>query len=151
MRPDEMLARRLARELEREIEDLTRLGDELHEAPGGDDTYSLRARGSILHDFYSGIERVLIRIAEELNGGVPRGAGWHRQLLEDMELEIPDVRPAVVSHGLREQLNEFLRFLHVYGFVLQAERMATLEQEFDAVPDRFVSEMRSFVAWMLGR
>ncbi len=94
MKPDEILARRLAAEIELELGALNRLADELEGAPRGADTLSLRARGSILHDFYTGVERILIRIAEELNGGVPKGEQWHRQLPADMMVAIPGVRPA---------------------------------------------------------
>ena len=111
---------------------LTALGEELAKAPRQDDIYSLRARGSILHDFYNGVERVFLRIARELNGGVPRGDQWHRDLVDDMTLEIPEVRPAVIDQDLARALGDFLRFRHlfrnVYGGVLDAERMASLEE-----------------------
>ena len=70
-----MLARRLAAEVESELSSLGALEAELASAPPGDDTYALRARGSILHDFYNGIERVFVRIARELKRrGSARGA-----------------------------------------------------------------------------
>ena len=34
---------------------------------GTADGYLMRARASILHDFYGGIERIFVRIAQELN------------------------------------------------------------------------------------
>lgn len=97
MTPDAAFARRLAAEIEHELERLEQLGEELAAAPRDDDTFALRARGSMLHDFYGGIERVFVRIAEELDGGVPQGEQWHRQIVTDMSLEIPDVRPAVID------------------------------------------------------
>ncbi len=51
---EEDVARRLAMEIESELASLTALGEELGKAPRQDDIYSLRARGSILHDFYNG-------------------------------------------------------------------------------------------------
>ncbi|MCY4123520.1 MAG: hypothetical protein OXG72_21645, partial [Acidobacteria bacterium] len=96
MTPERAFARRLAAEIEHELEGLEQLGEEVAAAPLDDDnTFALRARGSMLHDFYGGIERVFVRIAEELDGGVPHGEQWHRQMLTDMSLEIPGVRPAV--------------------------------------------------------
>ena len=85
---DEAFARRLAAEIEHELGRLDQLREELAAAPRDDETFTLRARGSMLHDFYGGIERVFVRIAEELNGGVPQGEQWHRQLITDMSLEI---------------------------------------------------------------
>lgn len=154
MKPDEVLARRVAREIELELESIGRLQGELESAPGGDDTFALRARGSILHDFYTGVERVFVRLAEEINGGVPRGDQWHRQLVRDMSIAIPDVRPAVISPELAEELGEFLRFRHVfrnvYGFVLRADRLESLQQQMPDVLERFVNEMRTFLAWLTG-
>lgn len=149
-----MLARRLAAEIEAELAALASLANERRAAPTGTDTYSLRARASILHDFYTGVERILMRSAEELNGGVPRGEQWHRQLLKDMTLALAEIRPPVITEELAEGLGEYLRFRHVfrnvYDFVLDAERMRPLEEGFDAVLERFVAQIRAFIAWMVG-
>ena len=151
---DEAFARRLAAEIEHELQGLDALREELAAAPRNDDTFTLRARGSMLHDFYSGIERVFVRIAEELNGGVPQGEQWHRQIVTDMALDIPDVRPAVIDAALAEELGDFLRFRHVfrnvYGSLLQAERMRPLEERLPAVLAAFRRQVRAFLAWMVG-
>lgn len=154
MRPDEILARRLAAEILAEVEELHRLEEELRTAPQDGGTFSLRARGSILHDFYTGVERIFRRVAEELNGGVPTGAEWHRLLLKDMELELPGVRPRVVTPELTQQLDEYLRFRHlfrnVYGFTLKSERLQPLADDLPALLDRFVAALQVFVDWMTG-
>ena len=150
---EEVLARRLAAEIESELASLSALGEELANAPRQDDIYSLRARGSILHDFYNGVERVFVRIARELNGGVPRGDQWHRDLVDDMTLDIPEVRPAVIDRSLARTLGEYLRFRHVfrnvYGGVLEAERMASLEKRLPGTLAAFRDRVETFVAWML--
>ena len=90
MKPDETLILRIAQEIRSEIVALQSLREEFDAAPREmDDTYGIRARASIMHDFYTGVERIFIRIAEELNGGVPRSEQWHRQLLADMTLDLP--------------------------------------------------------------
>ena len=154
MTPEKAFARRLAAEIEHELERLEQLREELATAPSSDDTFTLRARGSMLHDFYSGIERVFVRIAEELNGGVPQGEQWHRQIVTDMSLEIPDVRPAVIEPDLARDLGDYLRFRHVfrnvYGSLLQAERMRPLEERLPRVLAAFLTQVRTFLAWMAG-
>ena len=148
MRPEEVLARRLAAEVESELASLGALETELASAPPGDDTYALRARGSILHDFYNGIERVFVRIARELNGGVPRAEQWHRELIRNMALDIPAVRPAVIDTDLAGTLEEYLRFRHVfrnvYGAVLSAGRMRSLEARMPATP-RGIPQSNTFL------
>ncbi|MCY4123379.1 MAG: hypothetical protein OXG72_20920 [Acidobacteria bacterium] len=152
---DEAFARRLAAEIEHELQGLEKLRDELPAAPRDDDTFTLRVRGSMLHDFYCGVERILVRIAEELNGGVPQGEQWHRQIVTDTTLEIPDVRPAVIDAALAEELRDFLRFRHafrnVYGSPLRAERMRPLEARLPDVLAAFRRHIRAFIEWMLGR
>ena len=154
MRLDETLARRLAAEVSSELRSLDLLEEQCANAPQGDDTFSLRARGSILHDFYSGIERVFVRIAEELNGGVPQGEHWHRQLVNDMSLEIPEVRPAVIDKELARSLGDFRQFRHVfrnvYGFALEDQRMRPLEERLPAVLAAFRRQLEEFLAWIVG-
>ncbi|MFH1569254.1 MAG: hypothetical protein ABIL09_14765 [Gemmatimonadota bacterium] len=155
MRPEEMLARRLASEADAELDGLRALAQEFAAAPSGKDTFALRARASILHDLYTGAERIFVRLAEELNGGVPRGENWHRQLLDDMALDLPEVRPPVISAELAATLGQFLRFRHVfrnnYGFVLDAARMKPLEEQFGQVLDQLAADVRAFSGWMLGQ
>jgi len=150
---DEAFARRLAAEIESELTNLDRLEEQSASAPRTGDTFSLRARGSILHDFYSGVERVFVRIAEELNGGVPQGEQWHRQLLMDMSLEISGVRPALVDAELARSLGEFLRFRHVfrnvYGFTLEEGRIGPLEERLPVVLGKFREQVLGFTSWLV--
>jgi hypothetical protein len=144
---------RLRKEIEAELADLERLRTEHAGAPkAAEDGYMLRARASILHDLYSGMERVFLRIAGELNGGVPSSEHWHRELLRDMTLDLETIRPAVISSKLHADLQPFLGFRHlfrnVYGYVIDAERLDRLDARFDTVLDLFTSEIRVFLDWL---
>lgn len=154
MSPDRAMPIRLAAEIRAELESVARLVEEHSAAPRADDTYSLRSRASILHDFYTGVERSFVRIADELNGGVPAGQAWHRRLLDDMAIELPGVRPAVLSSGCVRELDEYLRFRHlfrnVYGFTLDPERMRPLEEHLPIVAGRVTGELRRFAEWLSG-
>ncbi len=154
MRLEEVLARRLAAEIDAELANLDALEREFENRPQQDDSYSLRARGSIVHNLYAGVERILVRIAHELNGGVPQAEQWHQQLVEDMRLDIPEVRPAVIDSTLAATLGEYLRFRHVfrnvYGSTLEADRLQPLEQRLPATLASFREQVRAFLCWMLG-
>ena len=71
-----------------------------------------------------------------------------------MALDIPAVRPAVIDTDLAGTLEEYLRFRHVfrnvYGAVLSAGRMCSLEARVPATLEAFRNQIRSFLAWMLG-
>lgn len=153
MKPEEVLARRLAAEIEAELDSLGVLAREIVQAPQADDSYSRRARGSILHDFYTGVERVFLRVARELNGGVPQAEQWHRELVNNMAMAIPKVRPALIDPLLADALHEYLRFRHVfrnvYGTALEARRMRVLEEKLPATLDAFRGQVVAFVRWLL--
>jgi len=92
--------------------------------------YTLRAGGSILHDFYTGIEKILEDIAKEVDRRVPDGEGWHTDLLQQMTLDIPGLRPSVLSAFTAKKLREYLGFRHLfrkrYGFELDWIKMKRL-------------------------
>jgi hypothetical protein len=154
MKPAEVMVIRLRKEVEIELSGLERLRKEHAGVPiGSEDGYMMRARASILHDFYGGIERIFVRIAQELNGGVPVSEHWHRQLLLDMSLELESVRPAVISRELHDLLVPFLGFRHlfrnVYGFVMEGERLDRLDARFDEAFLRLQEELRRFLDWLV--
>lgn len=98
-----------------------------------DADYFVAAAALDLHGFYAGIERLLELIANEIDGGLPTGARWHRDLLEQMSIEIAQVRPAVLQPDTHKALIEYLEFRHVirnvYTFELQAGRVKELAEK----------------------
>ena len=80
-----------------------------------------------LHDFYTGLERLLRHIAAEIDGHVPAGAEWHQELLRQMATQLPRIRPAVFSKETIKRLDEYLRFRHVvrhvYAFEFDPQRI----------------------------
>jgi len=112
----------------------------------------LRAAGSILHDFYNGVENIFRRIAWELDEGLPAGEDWHRQLLIDMGLEIKGIRPPLISEDLKLNLQKYLGFRHVfrniYGFYLEQEQINALVKEFPKVLLRLKREVAIFQKYL---
>jgi hypothetical protein len=109
----------------------------------------IRACASILHDFYSGIEKMFINIARETDRTVPGGEGWHRELLEQMTLDIPDMRPAVIGTELAAQLQQYLsfrqRFRNLYGYELEWGRMEELLNNTDSNLKRLKDSIEGFL------
>jgi hypothetical protein len=83
-----------------------------------------------LHSFYPAIERILEDIAREIAGAVPKGPEWHRDLLMQMSVEFPNIRPAVLQRSSRNCLNEYRALRHVirnvYTFNLKPSRIQEL-------------------------
>lgn len=111
-----------------------------------------RGVGAVIHDFYTGVEHLFERIAPELNGGVPAGPSWHRDLLDDMTLDLPGVRPPVLRADTAQRLREFLRFRHLirnlYGFEIEWPRLRALLEK---LPDTWAAvetDLEHFVAFL---
>lgn len=83
-----------------------------------------------LHSFYNGLERIFEAIARQLDPAFPSGKRWHRDLLEQMSKDIPEVRLAVLSIETEDLLDDFLAFRHrirnLYAFDLDAIRLKRL-------------------------
>jgi hypothetical protein len=100
------------------------------EADSQQATFFLDSAAMNLHSFYSGIERIFEWIARELDGGLPTGSTWHRDLLTQMSLEVGDVRPAVIRSETARRLDAYLRFRHLvrnlYTWDFEAAKLAEL-------------------------
>ncbi len=140
-------------------DELTKIEDTLSRIRRGlesIDVLPIRAREFIentiatdLADIYSGIERIFERIANEVDGHLPRGSRWHKNLLEQMTKQRPE-RPPVISEQTYHQLGELLDFRHkvnnIYGRELKydntlvhaetiGEVFASVSQDFNSFTD----------------
>lgn len=140
-------------EIEREIENLERLSNEMKEirekVSDEPNFIETRAAGSILHDFYCGIEKMFKRIAVRVDGKLPKGKDWHRELLIQMSKPYQNVREEVISKDLLERLNEFLRFRHlfrnIYGFEIKWSRFKPLVLSLPDVLNDLEINIREFM------
>jgi hypothetical protein len=112
----------------------------------------LRGIGNIVHDFYTGAEHAFEKISAELDGGIPSGGAWHRELLASMALNLPTLRPPVITGSTVRLLEEFLRFRHlfrnVYGFELEWERMKPLLARMGSAWAGFDADLTAFLAFL---
>ena len=144
--------RLLKADIQVEIENLSRLKEEIEELIASikrePSNIELRAMGSILHDFYCGVERIFERIAIDIDGEIPKGAEWHTQLLIRMGAEIESIRPAVISRKFQNQLKEYLRFRHlfrnIYGFELEWRKNQDLVNSVPELYTKFRTEITTF-------
>jgi hypothetical protein len=112
----------------------------------------LRGVGAIVHDFYTGAERIFERIAPEINGGIPAGAAWHRELVDSMALDLPGIRPPVIGDATADRLAEFLRFRHLfrnlYGHELEWLRLRPLVTRLPGAWHELQSDLRRFLQFL---
>jgi hypothetical protein len=98
-----------------------------------------------LHHAYSAIESALSRVARAIEGSLPTGADWHQALLEAMALEIPGVRPAVISQsslGLLRRLLGFRHFFrHAYAVDLDRDQLSELRSKAEALREPLLLDL----------
>jgi hypothetical protein len=147
---------RLVAELGQGLAELAKTRDAVVSRKDADDETTTYALALLLMNYYTGAERMFRRIATYF-GGIPQGERWHVELLHDMTLEIPEVRPRALTASTRDRLEALLRFRHVvrnlYAWTLRrdelqihvselAETHAALERDL-AEFDRFLRELAS--------
>lgn len=143
----------LKKDIEIELKNLRRLIKEMQDLKRGiegePDFITTRAAGSILHDFYCGIEKIFERIAVNVDNELPKGEDWHIKLLLQMAEVKKDVREAVIDSELLQQLKEYLRFRHlfrnIYGFELKWERIRPLCLRLDNIYKRLKVSLAKFL------
>lgn len=105
-----------------------------------------------LHDFYAGLERIFHHIAAMVDRSVPSGHEWHRELLRQMGVTLPQIRPQVLSAGAIKIVDEYLRFRHVvrniYTFDFDPERIEHLAQRLRPTFEQVQTELLAFADFL---
>ena len=148
----------LAGRIRKELEDIEHLVSRANRAiktaqknPQDTDLY-IDSASLNLHAVYSGFERIFRQIAATVDGNMPASTEWHRELLEQMGLDLPKVRPPVLTSSSIQRLDEYLRFRHVvrnvYTFSFDPERIGRLVNELDGVFDQVRQELLAFTNFL---
>jgi len=105
-----------------------------------------------LHDFYAGLERIFRQIAAAVDQSIPSGPEWHRELLRQMNVALPQIRPQVVSPRAIKALDEYLRFRHVvqnsYTFEFDSERIEQLVRRLRPTFEQIQAELLAFADFL---
>ena len=94
----------IKKEVEIELDNLDRLVKEMEDLTrrftNEPDFIQARAAGSIIHDFYCGVEKLFERVAVNIDGELPKGEDWHTELLSQMARPLVGIREAVINQDL---------------------------------------------------
>ena len=108
--------------------------------------------GYQLHNLYGAFEQVFEVVARFFENRVA-AAGYHAGLIKRMQLNIPGVRPALLSESTAADLDELRRFRHLFRHAYSADldphkvrRLAAgagpLRRAFARDLDRFLARLR---------
>ena len=106
------------------------------------------AVGYLLHNLYNALENSFEQISRTFENHVVDVPRWHRELLDKMFLEIPGVRPAVLTDALRPLLHDLRGFRHVfrhgYDFSLDSARLAGLVASWNSRKKELFAALQAF-------
>lgn len=112
--------------------------------------FEMNALASYVHQFYTGCERILERIAIHIDGGVAGGAFSHANLLAQMAQDEPGVRPAVIDQALWLRLQDYLQFRHffrhAYAYSLDWAKLQPLVEAMDETLAMVQTQLEHFFA-----
>ena len=148
--------RQLADRIRSELDDLervvNRIGEGWQRALRAADDYYLDGVALNLHGFYAGLERLFELIATIVDGKKPEGENWHQALLSQMTLEVPAIRPAVISEAVNRHLDEYRGFRHVvrnvYTFKFDPAKVGTLVSGAPGVFQQVRAELLAFADFL---
>lgn len=151
-RPGTLLAAKILAEIKELSQLVNRAKHGWEKAKLKHDDYYLDGVALNLHGFYSGLERIFERVASTIDGNVPDGANWHQELLNQMSIEIPGSRPAVISPETVDMLQDYRGFRHivrnVYTYHLNPDKMERLINNLDAVHEKVTAELTAFAGFL---
>ena len=105
-----------------------------------------------LHGIYTGLERMFELIANSIDQNKPEGKRWHQELLRQMAVEVPMVRPPVISLQTRDVLDEYRGFRHVirniYTFNLNLANMERLVNNLPQIFNQLKGEVLNFIQFI---
>ncbi len=115
-------------------------------------SYACRLVGTFLADYYEGIENISKRIAKSIDGYVPSGHDWHKELIEQVCRELSGKRPVVFSEETHNMINKFRRFRHVfrakYGYLLQSKTIYENVMLLNSINNNLKADIFAFIEKM---
>ncbi|HHY39009.1 MAG TPA: hypothetical protein GX507_08815 [Clostridia bacterium] len=113
------------------------------------DEEALRIVGSLLHDMYTSFENAAKAVAARIDKSMPSGPDWHKELITQLTLEVPGVRPAMISPKTAALIEPYRGFRHIfrnlYGFDLSSDKIKELIKGLPVLVDALMTDLTGFI------
>lgn len=87
----------------------------------------------LLHNFYCALEDVFQEIARTFENCIEDPSKYHREILNRMQLDVPGIRPKLLSRESRLVLDELRGFRHIfrhaYDYELDPDKVKSLKHK----------------------
>jgi hypothetical protein len=148
-----LLQTRIDQELKQIRKVVKRVEEKLVEVSSSSlDDFTIGGFANYVHSFYNGLENIFKLIAEYVDESQPHSAGWHRELLNQMSLELQDLRPAVLTAELATALEDYLEFRHFfrhsYGFDLDWDELKPKAEKLKPTFEKLEAAFQQFFTFL---
>lgn len=108
--------------------------------------------GYLLHNLYCAFEDLFKEIAGTFENRIEDLSSYHRELLKRMSIEVPLIRPNLLSKSSYRIMDELRRFRHTfrhaYAYDLDSRKVRDLKARFLSEYDKIASDMDSFESYL---
>ncbi len=110
--------------------------------------------GYILHNIYSALEDLFKEVAKTFENTIEDTRIYHKELLIRMIIDVPGIRPPLLTKESYKILNELRGFRHVfrysYSFELDPIKVGNLKEKFSSYWPGIKADMEKFVEFLRG-
>ncbi len=124
---------------------VTRVGD--LDAPPPEEVMMI---SGFLHHLYTGMEAIMQRIGQGVDGTVPTGDRWHQELLSRMSVDVRNVRSRLLHEETAAGLARLLRFRHFFRHAYRIDflwaEVSPLAHDAPSISRRFHEDVVAFMS-----
>ena len=117
----------------------------------GKNTETAIILGKILTNYYECLETMFLKISSFFENKLPAGQ-WHKRLLNNMTIQIENMREQVISEKTYDLLEEFLKFRHFYRYKVDFDynwkKLEDLEKKYDQVQPLLKQDIEKFIEFL---
>jgi hypothetical protein len=115
--------------IQRVIDRILKVWSQIQENPADQDLY-IESVALNLQSFYTGVERIFQLIVARFEEELPSGKHWHTDLLTQVSMDLPDLRPPVIKQSTQNLLDDYRSFRHrirnIYTYHIDPEKVEVL-------------------------
>ena len=134
--------------IESTVNSIVKALEDINVLPAAAKQYIEETIANRLSDVYRGIERIFERIADEVDGYLPKGDRWHKDLLEQMTRQRPERQP-VISQETFLLLKDLLEFRHkinnIYADEIIYDNTETHAKNIERLYQSFSNDLKMFI------
>jgi small-conductance mechanosensitive channel len=101
-----------------------------------------------VQQFYTALEDLMKQIAKSFENHIDNMSNFHRELLTRMNTEVPNIRPAVLSHQsllFLDKLRAFRHFIrHAYDCELDEKELQLIQEKLKKEYSHVESDLQKF-------